>query len=199
MAIDDDQLPLPRGLGRQADQGRGEGERARTLPALALAAAALLGACTVGPDYVAPSPWSPASWFGRRPEPPKLASLPVAEPVDPDWWTVFNDPILTGLMRRVAASNLDVRTADIRLAESRAQRGVTAAAQFANLHGNASYTREYVSPRGVIGLLGGSGGSSTNGSGTGTQTSSNGTGGTVGGIPSGALGAGSSGGGTRLP
>ena len=135
---------------------------------------------------MAPSPWSPASWFGRRPEPPKLASLPVAEPVDPNWWTVFNDPILTGLMQRVAASNLDVLTSDIRLAESRAQRGVTAADQFATLNGNASYTREFISPRGVIGLLGGSS-TSTNGAGTGTQTSSNGTGGTLGGIPSGAV------------
>ena len=95
--------------------------------ALALAASALPG-CTVGPDFERPSPWSPLSWFRSGPAPqPTLASLPVAEPVDPEWWAVFQDPVLTGLMRRVAASNLDVRTATFRLAEARAQRGIAAA------------------------------------------------------------------------
>jgi NodT family efflux transporter outer membrane factor (OMF) lipoprotein len=152
------------------------------------AATTLLGACTVGPDYQAPSPWSPASWFASRKQPATLASLPVNEPVDPDWWTIFHDPILTGLMHRVAASNLDVRTAEIRLAESRAQGRITGADQLPNLNGNASYTREYLSPRGVIGLLGSGGSSGSNGAGTSTQTSSNGLGGTQGGVPSSAAG-----------
>ncbi len=156
----------------------------------AIAAAALLAACTVGPDYQAPSPWSPASWFASRKQPSTLASLPVNEPVDPDWWTIFHDPILTGLMRRVAASNLDVRTQEVRLGESRAQARITGADQFPTLNGNASYTREYLSPRGVVGLLGGGGSSGSNGAGTSTQTSSNGLGGTMGGVPSAAAGGG---------
>ena len=50
-----------------------------TVPLLAV----LLPACTVGPDFQAPSPWSPASWFRAAPAaPPSLASLPVAEPID---------------------------------------------------------------------------------------------------------------------
>lgn len=148
-----------------------------------LLATTLLSACTVGPDYEKPSPWSPASWFSSR-KPATVASLPVNEPVDPDWWNIFKDPILTGLMHRVSASNLDVLTQEVRLAESRAQGRITAADQLPNLNGNGSYTREYISPRGVIGLLGSGGASGTNGAGTSTATSSNGLGGTQGGIPS---------------
>ncbi len=147
----------------------------------------LLGGCALGPNFEKPSPWSPASWFRSEP-PSKLASLPVAEPVDPNWWRVFKDPVLTGLMRRVAASNLDVRASTFRLAQSRAQRGVTGAGLYPTLNGNLSYTRERISPNGVAALFGGGAGGSpatgNNGSGSSTQTSSNGLGGRQGAIPS---------------
>lgn len=163
---------------------------------LVLVLAGLAG-CTVGPDFEAPSPWSPASWFRGAPgRPASLASLPVAEPVDPEWWGVFGDPVLTGLMRRVAASNLDVRVASIRLAEARAQRGIAAADAFPRVNGNASYTRERLSERGVIGVLGGQGGGGQGGGGQGgsTATSSNGLGGTSGSPPTS-----SASGGRKLP
>lgn len=162
----------------------------------ALLLAVLLAGCTVGPDYEKPSPFSPASWFrssGASTPAPDQASLPVPEPVDPEWWASFHDPLLTDLMRRVAASNLDVRTASFRLAESRAQRGIAAADEFPQVNGNASYTRERLSSRGVIGILGGgSGGSSS--SGNSTATTSNGLGGRQGGVPTGGAS-----GGTTIP
>jgi NodT family efflux transporter outer membrane factor (OMF) lipoprotein len=68
---------------------------------------------------------------------------------------VFHDPVLTRLEQRVADANLDVRTATIRLAESRFQRGVVAAAQFPSLNGDAKYTRELYSQNGIISLLSG--------------------------------------------
>ncbi len=140
----------------------------------------MLGACTVGPDFERPSPWSPASWFSRRTPEPSLASLPVAEPVDPEWWTVFADPVLTGLIRRVAANNLDVRTASIRLAEARAQRGIAAADEFPTLNGNGSYTRERPSAKGAISAIsGGSAGGALSGSSNPAQ-GSNGLGGRTG-------------------
>ena len=70
-----------------------------------------------------------------------------------DWWSLFHDPILTGLEKRVAAENLDVKTAAIRLTESRAQLGVARAALFPTLNGNASYMRELASHNGVFGLI----------------------------------------------
>jgi NodT family efflux transporter outer membrane factor (OMF) lipoprotein len=159
-----------------------------------VALATLVAGCAVGPNFERPSPWSPASWFGRRTPKPDYASLPTNQPVDPEWWNNFHDPVLTGLMRRVGESNLDVRTTVFRLAESRAQRGISAADQYAQVNANGSYSRERLSQRGVVGILGGSS-SSSNGSGTSVTNSSNGLGGTQGGVPVGGS-SGSSGGGT---
>ena len=140
-----------------------------------------LAACTVGPDFHEPSLFSPASWFtARKPAAQAVeASMPTAEPVDPEWWRSFNDPVLTGLVRRAAQGNLDVQAATARLAQSRAQRGIAAADLFPQINGNSSYTRERVSKQGAISLI--SGGASSGGS-PGTQ--SNGLGGTQGAFPS---------------
>jgi NodT family efflux transporter outer membrane factor (OMF) lipoprotein len=147
----------------------------------------LLAGCTLGPDFAEPHLFAPETWFASRPPPPPVASRTAAEPVDPTWWQLFNDPVLTELEQQVAASNLDVRLATVRLAESRYQRGIAGASQFPNLNGNASYTREKISDKGVAGLLGGSGGSNL-------ATSSNGLGGTTGGIPTAGIS-----GGTTVP
>jgi NodT family efflux transporter outer membrane factor (OMF) lipoprotein len=127
--------------------------RAALLAAVAIPCVLAAG-CTVGPDYTAPDAKSPVGWFASRPVPKPVKSEPVTEPVDPNWWKLFNDPQLTALEDRVAAQNLDVRIATIKLAESRAQRGVVAAAQLPTLGGNASYQYEKASNNGVFGLLG---------------------------------------------
>ncbi len=118
---------------------------------LAAGAVLALAGCTVGPDFKAP-PWaSPASWFGgpREAVPPE-ESVPVAEPVDPNWWTLFNDGELTALERRVAAENLDVRVATTRLAKSRAELGQARASEFPTINANTSYTRQKASNVGVF-------------------------------------------------
>ncbi len=119
-----------------------------------LAAAAtllLLAGCTVGPDFETPSWLSPASWFAKKAEPiPSEPSIPVAEPIDPTWWKLFDDPQLTGLVQRVADENLDVQVATARLAESRAELAVVGSAQFPTLNGNASYTHQKASNVGVF-------------------------------------------------
>ena len=112
--------------------------------------ALLLAGCSpVGPDFTPPNPDSASSWLGgkaKKPKPPK--SVPVAEPVDPNWWSLFNDPVLIALEHRVAAENLDVQAAGFRLAESRAQLGVAQAAQLPTSHINAAYTRQKASNNG---------------------------------------------------
>lgn len=120
----------------------------------------LLG-CTVGPKFEQPAPWwSPASWFGSSPKQARI-SEPAAAPVDPNWWDLFHDPELTSLENRVAGSNLDLRVTTIRLAESRAQLGVTRADLFPRVNADGSYTRERVSPLGAISAInGGSAGAS---------------------------------------
>ncbi len=122
-----------------------------------LLGATALGGCTVGPDYKRPAWASPGSWFAGPKEAVKPPpSIPVAEPIDVDWWRLFNDPVLTGLERRVAAENLDVRAASVRFAESRAELGIAKASQFPTLNGNGSYTREKASDEGIFGLIPGS-------------------------------------------
>lgn len=119
--------------------------------AAALAGATALSGCTMGPDFKRPDWASPSSWLSGPKEPVKPApSIPVAEPVDADWWKLFKDPILTGLAQRVASENLDVQVAAIRLTESRAQLGIARASELPVFHGNASYTRQQASNHGVF-------------------------------------------------
>lgn len=157
---------------------------------LAVLLAWTAASCTVGPNFKPMAIWSPASWFGahRLAAPPaRIASEPVSEPIDPNWWGLFHDAELTSLEQRVAAANLNVRLATIRLAESRSQRQITGADQFPTLKADGSYTRERISSKGVVGIFAsGAGGSS--GSFASVGGTSGGTSGRTGGIPSGAAG-----------
>ena len=146
-------------------------KRRLALLAALMSATALTG-CTLGPDFQSPDWTSPSSWFGgskeavRRPR-----SLPVGEPIDAGWWTLFRDPILTGLEKRVVDENLDVKTAGIRFAESRAQLGVAQASMFPTLRGSGSYVRQQASNNGIFAIIpsaaGATGASGASGSSTG--------------------------------
>ncbi|HUB10352.1 MAG TPA: efflux transporter outer membrane subunit [Acetobacteraceae bacterium] len=124
----------------------------------------VLGGCTVGPNFKAIDWMSPDSWFsGPHEQVPQEHSVAVAAPVEADWWNLFHDSELTRLEQRVAAQNLDVRTAAIRLAESDSQLAVAQAAEFPTLSANGSYTRQKASDVGVFasapGALGANGAS----------------------------------------
>lgn len=86
---------------------------------LILAALPLLAtACTVGPDYRRPaSPGENAVWV----------SAANAGAADLSPWARLNDPVLSDLIARAVAANLDIVEAEARLREVRAQRGVTRA------------------------------------------------------------------------
>jgi NodT family efflux transporter outer membrane factor (OMF) lipoprotein len=129
-----------------------------------LAGATALSGCTMGPDFKRPDWASPASWLSGPKEAAKPAhSILVAEPVDVDWWKLFDDPMLTGLEKRVAAENLDVQAATVRLAEARAQLGFTQASEMPTLNGNMSYTRQQASNNGFFSVAPGAAGKSANG------------------------------------
>jgi NodT family efflux transporter outer membrane factor (OMF) lipoprotein len=118
----------------------------------AIGSSALMAGCAVGPNFVQPDSNLPeVSFQGDNGKVVADSRLPA--PTDPTWWRVFRDPVLTNLEQQVAAANLDVRTATLRLAESRFQRGVTAAAQFPSLNGDAKYTREKYSQNGIVSLI----------------------------------------------
>lgn len=148
-----------------------------------------LSACMVGPDFEKPQAPTPSAWSGlsAQKEAPstRLQSRVVTEPMDVAWWRHFNDPKLTALVEQAAKTNLSLKTATVRLAQSRAQHGIAAADQFPMLRSNASYTRAKPSQKGVFSvlskLLGGNPASTASGAGTGTAA--NGTGIGVIGIP----------------
>ncbi|MFS8609394.1 MAG: efflux transporter outer membrane subunit [Gammaproteobacteria bacterium] len=91
----------------------GEGQERRLAKGLALAATSLLAGCAVGPDYVEPET-PPASFHLAEGE------LFDDRPFEAQWWAQFGDPVLDDLVERALRANLDVRTALLRIDESRA-------------------------------------------------------------------------------
>ncbi|HYE17713.1 MAG TPA: efflux transporter outer membrane subunit [Tepidisphaeraceae bacterium] len=108
------------------------------LPSAILAFITVAG-CTVGPDYRAPHldvPDSFGSWTGGA----------VGQGVDLNrWWIALNDPALDALIDQSIAGNLDLREAEARLREARAQRGVVAADRFPGVNATGSYRRSKTS------------------------------------------------------
>jgi len=101
-----------------------------------LVSALALAACSTGPDYIRPATSSAAA--GPFVAANSQAVRPLA-PVPDDWWQLYNDPVLDGLITDALAHNTDVRAAVARLARARAslrevkvdrlpQDGVTASA-----------------------------------------------------------------------
>jgi NodT family efflux transporter outer membrane factor (OMF) lipoprotein len=56
-----------------------------------------------------------------------------------NWWTVFKDPILETLVIRAVATNLDLKLAESRVRQARAQRAVTAGALWPSLDASGDY------------------------------------------------------------
>jgi NodT family efflux transporter outer membrane factor (OMF) lipoprotein len=82
-----------------------------------LASALALAACATGPDYVRPAtPTAAAGPFVAANSP---AIQPLA-PVPDNWWRLYSDPVLDGLIADALAHNTDVRAAVARLARARA-------------------------------------------------------------------------------
>ncbi|MDR5817245.1 MULTISPECIES: efflux transporter outer membrane subunit [unclassified Caballeronia] len=123
----------------------------RTL-ALAVLASFVITGCTVGPDFEAPKTTTPDVL--ERTHNAQAPSKPVQADFNPDWWTLFDDPVLNALQQRLADANLDVAAASARLRQSRAAQRVAGAAALPTLDGAASYNRERGSETGVLSLLG---------------------------------------------
>jgi NodT family efflux transporter outer membrane factor (OMF) lipoprotein len=110
----------------------------------------LLSGCTLGPDFTPPKPDTPAGWTQDALQPgakPNKQSSATTAPVTATWWASFNDPTLTSLVARASSANFDLKQATLRIAEARAQRDITGAAQFPTLDANGGYTRERISER----------------------------------------------------
>ncbi|MGH8612312.1 MAG: efflux transporter outer membrane subunit [Gammaproteobacteria bacterium] len=109
----------------------------------------LLAGCTVGPDFIRPQADTPNTWTTAlsRPVPTReWASAVSARPIESAaWWTTFQDPLLSSLIERAIAANLDLRQATLRIAEARTLRDVSAARQWPSLSANSAYSRQRIS------------------------------------------------------
>ncbi|WP_310634295.1 efflux transporter outer membrane subunit [Paraburkholderia sp.] len=110
-------------------------------PFAAALAASLLAACTVGPDYhgapsVAPDAAN-ASTFVRAPANGIIATAPAPN----QWWLALGDPQLNTLIAAAFAHNPDLRAAQARLRESRAQLQQQRAAEMPKVSADAAAIR----------------------------------------------------------
>ena len=123
----------------------------------ALLVAALLAACTVGPNFVRPTPQAPAHWSAQATassaEPPQRSSVTEQSADLRAWWNGFDDPKLDSLVDRAMIANLDLRAAVLRIDEARAQRAIFAAAYGPTLSVDASFERQRFSVTTPTGAL----------------------------------------------
>lgn len=108
-----------------------------------MAVLAVVSGCMVGPDYKPPQYPVPQVWNSTA------ATQPLAIT---NWWTKFNDAQLNALIARAIASNLDLKIAESRVRQARAQRGITASGFWPTLDAAGSYRRQ--SSSGVTGTAG---------------------------------------------
>ncbi len=108
----------------------------------------LLTACTVGPDYERPSAPTPAAY--KEAEGWKVAE-PKSVDADPDWWTIFNDPVLNQLEKEVTVSNQTVAQAEAAWRAAVATTDQANANLFPVIGANAGFSRAKESAGSVTG------------------------------------------------
>jgi len=110
----------------------------RALPGLGMSLLMLVAACApVGPDFVKPQPQTPGQWsqeIGQGLEPTPQAT--------PEWWKVFDDPVLDQFVETARQRNNNLQIAGLRVLEARAQLGIAIGLQYPQTQvatGNATY------------------------------------------------------------
>lgn len=134
--------------------------KARALCLLSAAAATFVAGCAVGPNYQSPDVKTPSAFgsaqSGRVVTTQKSSEVdassrpsgPTTTPAVADlthWWQSFDDPTLSSLVDRAVANNLDLKQAESRIRQSRAQLGINAADYYPTLDANGNVTRQRAS------------------------------------------------------
>lgn len=98
----------------------------------------LLSACVLGPDYQKPEPRFPDSWHNQQ---KTVNSAQVVD--DANWWSQFNDPLLSQLIDQAMQHNHDLGIALTNIERAKALRRKTASGYYPTLDasGNASRSR----------------------------------------------------------
>ncbi len=115
----------------------------------------MLAACSVGPNFQRPDSGLQDVKLQARPDYP--SRYPATDSSAPaQWWTLFNDEVLTQLQKKALSANLDLQIATSRIEQSRAQLGIAAAESLPTVGAGASYQREALSEHGSLAALGAS-------------------------------------------
>lgn len=103
------------------------------------AAALALSACAVGPNYVRPAtPISGSGAFVTQPPGPVISNLAAVD----EWWHLYQDPVLDGLVADALLANTEVRVSVARLERARASLRETNAGRLPSSNIQASAERQ---------------------------------------------------------
>ncbi len=91
----------------------------------------LLSGCAVGPDFKEPEVATPETF--------RTQLMPAQSADDLKWWELFDDPVLTDLVKTALENNRDLKIAVSRIEQARATVGFTRADQFPTLSGEAGF------------------------------------------------------------
>jgi len=91
----------------------------------------------VGPDYSPPKLEMEDAWHQELTD-----GLVVGEANLQTWWTVFNDPVLNGLIERADKGNLQLKESFARIKEARANRGIEVGERFPDLNATGDARRK---------------------------------------------------------
>ncbi len=90
---------------------------------------ALITGCVVGPDFTPVPTDAPPDWNADLPPGLQRDDATLSQ-----WWTTFNDPLLTDLVERAVDGNPNLRQAAERIHEARAQRAIVSGGRFPTLN-----------------------------------------------------------------
>ena len=110
----------------------------------------LQGCAMVGPDYQKPEAPAIVEWIG--PDNSRVTRQPAAQT---EWWKIFNDPVLNGLIDKAYQQNLTLQSAGLRILQAGAQLGIAVGGFYPQLQQvGASYTNVERSLNGLFPVTG---------------------------------------------
>ena len=106
-----------------------------------LAGMVVLAGCTVGPDYVRPTIDMGESFGQLQDNPGWMPAKPGTPGFNQQWWTIFNDQVLDGLMQTLNAQNLSIEQAQAQYDQALTNVRSANASLYPTLGANAGATR----------------------------------------------------------
>jgi multidrug efflux system outer membrane protein len=118
---------------------------------LGAAVGGVVGGCTVGPNYKAPPTTVPPAYGSTTQPTAEASSRPSTQPTTQastqpaidftQWWKSFNDPMLNKLVDQARIANWDLKQAEGRVREARAQRAAVVSAYYPQVNSSADVSR----------------------------------------------------------